>query len=123
MDKQLLQAFRKKLEKQRNETLQSLTRVQQEGRSLGQDCPSDSAELSVTSFSREFLFQQSTQRKHLLRNIEAAIDRIHEGTFGVCANCKNEISPRRLEAMPFTAYCRECQETLELRQILQRQRA
>ncbi len=123
MDKQLLQAFRKKLETQRHDTLQSLARVQKEGRSLGQDCPSDNADRSVTTFSREFLFERSTQRKHLLRNIEAALDRIHEGTFGECANCENQISSRRLEAMPFTAYCRECQERLENRQISERRRA
>jgi RNA polymerase-binding protein DksA len=123
MDKRLLQTFRKKLEAQRDETLESLRHVQKDGRTLGQDGPSDTAELSVTSFSREFLFQQSTQRKHLLRNIEAALDRIHEDTFGECANCRNEISSRRLEDMPFTAYCRDCQETLERRQIPERRRA
>jgi|SRR5581483_614108 len=109
----MLEVFRKRLEEDREETRRSLARVQQEGRGLGQDCPTDSGEVSVTTFSREFLFQQSTQRRQLLRKIDAALERIGNRTFGVCAECGEEIDVKRLEAMPFTAYCRECQENLE----------
>jgi len=123
MEKRLLESFREQLQKQRDETVRSLSRVQKEGSSLGQECPSDTGELSVTSFSREFLFNQSTRRTQLLRNIEAALHRIEQGTFGECADCGDEINARRLEVMPFTAYCRECQENLERKNPTQRQRA
>ena len=109
----MLEVFRKRLEKDRGETRRSLARVQQEGRGLGPDSASDSGDVSVTTFSREFLFQQSTQRRQLLRKIDAALERIRNRTFGECAECGEEIDFKRLEAMPFTAYCRECQENLE----------
>jgi RNA polymerase-binding transcription factor DksA len=42
------------------------------------------------------------------RMIRAALDRIEQGTFGECANCGNEISEARLDAIPYAAVCRDC---------------
>jgi DnaK suppressor protein len=47
---------------------------------------------------------------NLLRNVRAALGRIEEGGFGVCLYCEEDISPKRLAAVPFTAYCIVCQE-------------
>jgi RNA polymerase-binding transcription factor len=44
----------------------------------------------------------------LLRAIEEAIHRIDQGTFGICAECENEIAPARLEAVPWTRVCIDC---------------
>lgn len=46
----------------------------------------------------------------LLRAIEEALDRIRQGTYGVCGTCKETISKARLEAVPWTHLCRECKE-------------
>jgi DnaK suppressor protein len=46
-----------------------------------------------------------------------ALERIREGTFGECTSCGEQISVRRLEAMPFAAYCRDCQESLERERV------
>jgi DnaK suppressor protein len=45
-----------------------------------------------------------------LRNVRAALDRIEEGSFGVCLHCDEDISPKRLAAVPSTALCILCQE-------------
>ena len=49
----------------------------------------------------------------LLRNIRAALHRIGSGTFGTCVACAEEISPRRLSAVPWTPYCLRCQELID----------
>lgn len=123
MDQEILESFRQKLERDREETRKSLARVQAEGRGLGEDCPTDSGEVSVMTFSREFLFQQSTLRRQLLSRIDAALERIRTRTFGECAECGEEIDVKRLQAMPFTAYCRECQENLERQSLGERKGA
>ena len=46
----------------------------------------------------------------LLRKVREALRRIEEGSFGVCRNCEEDISPKRLAAVPWTAYCVQCQE-------------
>lgn len=59
-----LERFQVMLEHMRAQTLESLGRVQQEGRSMGEASRGDMGECSVTNFSREFAFQQSTRKRH-----------------------------------------------------------
>lgn len=112
-----LEHFRRVLESHREEALRSLVRAEAEGRETSADYPQDVGDRSVATFSKEFLFQQSTHKRQLLRKIEAALKRVAQGIFGECANCGNEISLKRLDAMPWTEYCRECQENLERRSL------
>jgi len=46
----------------------------------------------------------------LLRAIEAAIERIDNGNYGICTSCEEEISMARLKAVPWTSVCIECKE-------------
>jgi DnaK suppressor protein len=48
-----------------------------------------------------------------LREIRAALERIENGNFGICLNCEEEISAKRLAAVPWTALCIVCQEAAE----------
>ena len=50
-----------------------------------------------------------------LRDARAALRRMNEGSFGVCEECGEDIHPRRLVAVPWTALCIECQEQLDRR--------
>jgi DnaK suppressor protein len=45
--------------------------------------------------------------------VENALSRIREGTFGECISCGKDINAKRLEAVPWTRHCIECQEKLE----------
>lgn len=49
----------------------------------------------------------------LLDQVNAALTRIAEGTYGTCINCGKEIAPRRLEALPYATLCIECQARAE----------
>jgi len=48
-----------------------------------------------------------------LREIRSALERINDGTFGMCLNCEEEIAAKRLAAVPWTALCIVCQEVAE----------
>jgi DnaK suppressor protein len=50
---------------------------------------------------------------HRLRQIESALRRIREGTYGVCVNCEEEINPKRLAALPWASLCVRCQQQVE----------
>ena len=50
-----------------------------------------------------------------LRETRAALARIENGTFGICMDCEEEISPRRLAAVPWTVACIRCQEQADRR--------
>ena len=62
---------------------------------------------------RELAIRSLDRDSNLLRNVRAALDRIEEGSFGVCLHCDEDISPKRLAAVPSTAFCIVCQEVAD----------
>jgi len=113
MTKKEFKELRERLEKQLQEVQGFLGRLGQETRELELDVPQDSADRSVASLSQETLFEQASQRRQQLRRIEGALRRMDEGSFGTCQVCEKEIARRRLEALPWTQHCLECQEMIE----------
>ena len=47
-----------------------------------------------------------------LRQLEAALDRLHNGDYGSCLGCEESIPPRRLEIIPWARYCVHCQDLI-----------
>jgi len=108
-----IERLRQKLEFQRHETRQFLRRLDQEAQSLDAEATQDSADRCVISLSKESLFERSSQRRTVLRLIEAALKRIADGSFGICVWCGDEIQDQRLQALPWTQFCLRCQGELE----------
>jgi DnaK suppressor protein len=48
-----------------------------------------------------------------LRDARAALDRIEDGSFGICQECEEDIHPKRLRAVPWAAFCIRCQEAVD----------
>ena len=113
MDKKKLETFRKRLEARQQDLRRAVSRTQQDGRSADEDTAQDIADKAASSYNKEFLFHQSNADRQLLQMVESALARIREGNFGECISCGREINPKRLEAVPWTRHCIECQEKLE----------
>src|SRR3954465_728272 len=62
---------------------------------------------------RELAIRNLDRESNLLRNVRAALRRIEEGEFGTCVHCEEEISPKRVAAVPWTPYCIACQEAAD----------
>ncbi len=58
-------------------------------------------DLAISSLDRE---------SNLLRNVRSALRGIEDGSFGICVHCEEEISPKRLAAVPWAPFCIRCQE-------------
>jgi DnaK suppressor protein len=65
---------------------------------------------------RELAIRNLDRESNLLRMVRAALHRIDEGTFGVCLHCEEDISPKRINAVPWTSYCIQCQEIADRNQ-------
>ena len=113
MEKKKLEYFRKRLETRQQELRRMVSRTQQDGRSADEDTAQDIADRAASSYNKEFLFHQSNNDRQLLQMVDGALSRIREGTFGECISCGKEINPKRLEAVPWTRHCIDCQEKLE----------
>src|SRR3954452_1347838 len=62
---------------------------------------------------RELAIRNLDRESNLLRNVRAALRRIEDGSFGTCVHCDEEISPKRIAAVPWTPYCTQCQEAAD----------
>lgn len=113
MEQRDIEQIKQRLELQRHEALQILRRIEGETKSLDVDSTHDSADRCLISISKESLFERSSQRRTVLRLIEAALKRIADGSFGVCIACGDDIQARRLEALPWTQFCIRCQAERE----------
>ena len=64
---------------------------------------------------REFAARTLERETRTMTQIGAALKRIDEGEFGICIECEEPISPKRLAALPWAAYCLHCQEKRDSR--------
>jgi DnaK suppressor protein len=65
---------------------------------------------------RELAIRNLDRESNLLRNVRAALARIDDGSFGICMHCEEDISPKRLNAVPWAPYCIACQEIADRNQ-------
>lgn len=113
MDKKKLDSFKKRLEERQRELRMAVTRNTQDGREADSEAAQDVADRAANSYTKEFLFSQSSNERQTLTMVEGALSRIREGSFGECIACGEEINSKRLEAVPWTRHCIACQEKLE----------
>ena len=62
---------------------------------------------------RDLAMRNVDRESSLLRDVKAALRRIHDGSFGTCIECESAISPRRLAAVPWASRCIQCQEAAD----------
>ena len=62
---------------------------------------------------RELAIRNLDREASLLRNVRAALFRINHGSYGICMHCEEEIKPKRLDAVPWAAFCIRCQEAAD----------
>jgi DnaK suppressor protein len=70
---------------------------------------------ATETYDRELDYTLEENSEHLLGEIDAALKRIDEGTYGICTNCGEQIPAERLEARPWATLCIDCQRDRERR--------
>lgn len=90
--------------------IDSTLRAEREG---NKDEGMDTYDLASEERDREINFILSDRERVKLKQIDDALERMNEGTYGVCESCGLEIAEERLEAMPFSRLCRDCQQDEE----------
>jgi RNA polymerase-binding protein DksA len=74
----------------------------------GEEMAHDLADTATETYDRELDYTLEENSEHVLEEIEAALRRIEEGTFGICTNCGKPIAEERLEALPWATLCIGC---------------
>jgi DnaK suppressor protein len=63
--------------------------------------------------NREVAIRNLDRESKLLKEVQAALKRVEEGSYGTCLRCEEEIPEKRMKAVPWAAYCVACQEAIE----------
>ena len=113
MDKKRLNYYNKKLQAMREDLLKTIARTEEEGRAADDDPTVDLADKAANSYTKEFLFGQTNTDRSTLNLIDAALERIKNGTYGTCVHCEAELQQKRIEAVPWARHCTACQEKQE----------
>jgi len=107
------QAYEDTLRKKQQELLDSYQRDKAAGNAQPDDGIQDLADKAASAYSKELNFSLSDGERNVLMLIDEAFARMRESTFGVCTNCGNTIGEKRLQAIPWSPYCIDCQELVE----------
>src|SRR5215813_4473956 len=90
--------------------IDSELRAEREG---NKDEGMDTYDLASEERDREINFILSDRERNKIKQVDDALERIEDASYGVCESCGLEIAEERLDAMPFTRLCRDCQQEQE----------
>jgi DnaK suppressor protein len=110
-----LAAYRKMLENKAEEVRRSMSAQKAAQVVARLDVPSDEGDLSQQHHEEWIFLNRNTIDMKLLREISDALRRIDHDNYGICMECEEPISAKRLEAVPWARYCVTCQERIAAR--------
>lgn len=113
MDEREQEKARERLLQMRREMLQGVHEAFAASRELGQDGVPDIGDMSCQTYSRDVLLNLSENQRRKILDIDAALERLARGEYGMCLRCEEEIPARRMEVRPFSRYCVECKTEVE----------
>ncbi len=113
MNKVQLKKFKTLLTEKRDEIVKKAKQTLEEDMSLDSNDLPDEMDLASSEYLQSFTFRLRGREKAFLEKIQKALVKIDDGTFGVCEECSEEISVKRLEARPETTLCIRCKEDQE----------
>lgn len=120
-NKKELAYFKKLILKTREEILDEIRHISEDTLKKSQkDASGDisgytyhMADVATDTYDREFSLGLASNEQKILYELDDALKRIDEGTFGICEECKSPITKTRLKALAYTRLCVKCQEKKE----------
>ena len=113
VNKAQLKKFKTLLTDKRDEIIKKAKQTLEEDMTLDSNDLPDEMDLASSEYLQSFTFRLRGREKAFLDKIQKALRKIDDGSFGVCEECGDEISIKRLEARPETTLCIKCKEDQE----------
>jgi DnaK suppressor protein len=108
MDEKKLEHFKGKLVQKKLSLADMVMRTEGYGREK-EPAIQDVADMAVESYTKEFMFGKSSGDRAILLQVNEALERIDDKSFGVCIHCGEPIHAKRLDAVPWAQFCLRCQ--------------
>ena len=116
MDKKNLEYFKNKLLDARNQILNSGVLSNFEDLQINSDDTADEGDLATSTVNQQVSFSIREKEMNKLRRIDAALERVEDGSYGFCIESGDEIEQKRLETQPWAEFCIEVAEEKEREQ-------
>ncbi len=113
MRKAFLKKARETLEDMRGQLLRNVRHDLSEVRDASKDEGMDTYDLASDARDKEISLILTDRDRDKVQGIDEALGRIDDGTYGMCESCESEIAEARLQALPFTRLCVNCQAERE----------
>jgi DnaK suppressor protein len=113
MNKKEKDEFRKMLAAKKESIIRKLSETIAESKEMESNVAQDLVDKAETSYTKEFLLSLTDAERRQLLLIDEALKRLEHSEFGVCQLCHKDVGEKRLEAIPWTPYCIDCQEKAE----------
>ena len=113
LTKKQLDSFRRILEEKREHLLEEAKRTLESEMVIEADDRMDEVDQASSEYMQAFSFRLRGRERFLMEKIEHALRKMEEGLFGVCEECEEPISLKRLQARPEAQLCIQCKEAQE----------
>ena len=113
LPKKELEKYRRLLVDKKTSLVSELAKTKNAEEETTEESTQDIADKAVSSYTRGFLYSLNDTERNTIQQINAALARIEDGTFGFCLNCGNAMAEKRLTAIPWSRHCVDCQELAE----------
>jgi len=110
-----LEKFKQRLLAKRKELISEVKGSNVRSLETSGDGIQDIADQASSAYTKEFLLSIGDAERRMLREVDEALHKIRQDTYGLCESCGELINERRLEALPFARLCIKCQEQEEER--------
>jgi DnaK suppressor protein len=113
MDKKMVESFRRLLRDQRKGFLEKFRRVEEHLGSIAEDRESEVEERAQEERSARLLTSLDDRTVRAVQEIDAALQRLVDGKYGICETCGKRIRAARLRVLPATRFCMNCSDQKE----------
>ena len=113
LDRKTIAKFKKILLKEREQIVGEVKQIAESSKEMGQDGIQDIGDEAANIYNKQVLLSLNENERMRLQEADEALDRIENGTYGVCEECGGPISLKRLEVRPVAKYCVPCLTRLE----------
>jgi DnaK suppressor protein len=113
LDKKTITKFKKILLKEREQIVGEVKQIVESSKEMGQDGIQDIGDEAANIYNKQVLLSLNENERMRLKEVDESLDRIENGTYGICEECGGPISLKRLEVRPVAKYCVPCLTKLE----------
>ena len=117
VDKKTIARFKKTLLKEREQIVGEVKQIYESSKEMGQNGIQDIGDEAANIYNKQILLSLNENERARLQEVDEALDRIANGTYGTCEECGGSIGLKRLEVRPVAKYCVPCLTKLEKEKI------